>query len=122
MQQNQILRCLWLAGIWLMASCMAPEDKRPNDLIDENRMVDILTEIQVIEARTSRLNLASTDSAYIAYKHQENQIFRKLKVDTAAYRKSYIFYSAHPADMEAIYKQVSDRLTKRLNQKRKPHP
>lgn len=116
------MRWLWVTGIWLMAACTAPEDKRPDNLIDEDRMVDILTEIQVIEARTSRLSLGSTDSAYIAYKHQENQVFRKFKVDTAAYRKSYIFYSAHPADMEAIYEKITATLTKRLNQKRKPHP
>lgn len=121
MRQNQVMRCCWVAGIWLMMACTAPEDKRPDNLIDEDRMVDILTEIQVIEARTSRLSLGSTDSAYIAYKHQENQVFRKFRVDTAAYRKSYIFYSAHPADMEAIYEKITARLTKRLNQKRKPH-
>lgn len=105
--------CLWsvLVSFWLTAACTAPEDQRPDNLIDEDRMVDILTEVHIAEARVSRLSLRSTDSSNIVYKHLENQIFKKFDVDTAAYRKSYIFYSSHPADMEAIYKKVTEKLT-----------
>ena len=108
-------------GIWLVSACTAPEDQQPDNLIDEGRMAAILTEVHIAEARVSRLSLRSIDSSNIVYKHLESQIFRKFNVDTATYRKSYIFYSAHPARIEAIYKNVTQKLTDTLDQKKKPH-
>ncbi|UFH54965.1 DUF4296 domain-containing protein [Spirosoma sp. KNUC1025] len=106
---------------WLLSACTTPEDERPDNLIDKNRMADILTEVHMAEARVSRLSLGSIDSSNIAYKHLETQIFRKFGVDTAAYRKSYIFYSSHPAEMEAIYKQVVGKLTNKTSAARSNH-
>lgn len=122
MRQNLLklsLRGL-LVSIWLVSACTAPEDQRPDDLIDEDRMVAILTEVHIAEARVSRLSLGSIDSSNMAYKHLESQIFRRFGIDTATYRKSYIFYSAHPGNMEAIYKQVTEKLKVKIDQKKKP--
>ncbi|MBD2751745.1 DUF4296 domain-containing protein [Spirosoma validum] len=113
--------CLWslLVSLWLAAACTAPEDQRPDNLIEEDRMAAILTEVHIAESRVSRLNLRSIDSSNIVYKHLERQIFKKFAVDTATYRKSYIFYSSHPADMEAIYKKVTQKLTSRTDTTKK---
>ncbi len=121
MHRNLFQRHLWslLLSGWLMGACTAPEDKRPDNLIDENRMADILTEVHMAEARVARLNLRSIDSSNIAYKHLESGIFKKFGVDTATYRTSYIFYSAHPADMEAIYQRVTEQLKKKIESKSK---
>lgn len=115
MHRNRFQSHLWglLVSGWLLASCTAPEDKRPDGLIDENQMAAILTEIHIAESRVSRLTLGSIDSSNIVYKHLESQIFKKFNVDTATYRKSYVFYSAHPSDMEAIYQRITEKLKKR---------
>lgn len=118
MQKQSYLRSL-LVILWLVAACTAPEDQRPDNLIDEERMANILTEVHIAESRVSRLNLRSTDSSSIVYKHLESQIFKKFDVDTATYRKSYIFYSSHPADMEAIYKKVTEKLTNKTDTTKK---
>ncbi|SFD10564.1 DUF4296 domain-containing protein [Spirosoma endophyticum] len=115
------LWCLLISG-WLMAACTAPEDERPDNLIAQDKMIDILTEVHIAESQVSRLSLGSLDSSNIAYKHLENQIFRKFAVDTAMYRKSYIFYSSHPSDMEAIYKQVTERLKQRADTTKSKQP
>ncbi|GAB3708168.1 hypothetical protein GCM10027592_43000 [Spirosoma flavus] len=104
--------------VWWLAGCTAPEDAPPDNLIPKDRMVDILTEVHMNEARVSRLGLASIDSSNIVYKRLENQLFKKMKVDTATYRKSYIYYSSHPAEMEVIYKQITKNLERRITQKR----
>jgi hypothetical protein len=121
MHRNQYQRHLWslLVSGWLVVACTAPENKPPENLIPENQMADILTEVHMAEARVSRLSLRSVDSSNIAYKHLESQIFKKFGVDTARYRKSYIFYSSHPADMEAIYQQVTEKLKKKIDTKSK---
>lgn len=99
-------------------ACTAPEDEKPDRLIDMDKMADILTEVHMAESRVSRLGLASIDSSNIAYKHLETNIFKKFGVDTSAYRKSYIFYSSHPRDMEVIYKRVTDNLQKKIDVKK----
>lgn len=127
MHRYSFLRYLWtlLMGGWLATACTNPTDTKPDGLIDEEEMAHILTEVHIAEARVSRLSLTSIDSSQMAYKHVERQIFKKFRVDTATYRKSYIFYSSHPADMEVIYKQVTENLQKKIdkeNAKRSKKP
>ena len=119
MHRNLFQRHLWslLLSGWLVSACTAPENKPPDNLISKAKMADILTEVHMAEARISRINLRSVDSSHIVYKHLENQIFKKFGVDTTTYRKSYTFYSSHPADMEAIYKQVTEKLQKKIQTK-----
>lgn len=81
-------------------------------------MADVLAEVHMAEARVSRLSLGSIDSSYVAYKHVEAGLFKKMQVDTAAYRKSYIYYSSHPRRMEAIYKEVIEKLKKKTEVKK----
>jgi hypothetical protein len=122
MHWNRLYIHLWklLAAVWLVTACTDPENKAPNDLIPEDRMADVLTEVHMTEVQVSRLGLRSTDSSNIVYKHLENQIFKKFKIDTAAYRKSYIFYSSHPQQMEIIYKRVTEQLKKKQEAKQPP--
>lgn len=116
MRWHLIKQTIWMAmailGLGMLPSCQAQQDERPDNLIPEDRMVDILTEVHKAETRVSRLGLRSLDSSNIAYKHLERQIFQKFKVDTAAYTKSYVYYSSHPREMESIYKQVVEKLKK----------
>ncbi len=127
MHRHSLFRYLWalLLGGWLATACTNPTDSKPAGLVEEGAMAEILTEVHLAEARVSRLGLTSIDSSQVAYKHLEKQIFKKFGVDTAAYRKSYVFYSSHPADMEIIYKQVTQSLQKKIdaeNAKRSKKP
>ncbi|QMW01775.1 DUF4296 domain-containing protein [Spirosoma foliorum] len=120
MHLNRFCAHLWILLLsgWLIIACTAPEDEKPDRLIDIDKMADILTEVHMAESRVSRLGLASIDSSNIAYKHLETNIFKKFGVDTSAYRKSYIFYSSHPQDMEVIYKRVTENLQKKIDVKK----
>jgi hypothetical protein len=127
MHRYSLSRYLWtlLLGGWLATACTNPTDRKPAGLIDEEEMANILTEVHMAEARVSRLSLTSIDSSQVAYKHMEKQIFKTFGVDTAAYRKSYVFYSSHPANMAVIYKQVTENLQKKIaaeNAKRSKKP
>lgn len=108
-----------LSVMGLLSSCTELDDKQPDDLIPESKMVAVLTEIHLAEARVSRLGLGSLDSSTIVYKRLEKQVFQKFKVDTSAYSKSYVYYSSHPLQMEAIYKQITDNLQKKADAQEK---
>ncbi|GAB3943432.1 hypothetical protein GCM10028805_09660 [Spirosoma harenae] len=122
MPQNRLQSHFWtlLLSGWLVAACTAPEDQPPKNLIPEDQMADILTEVHMAESRVSRMALSSIDSSNMVYKRLEKQIIKKFKVDTAVYRLSYIFYSSHPQNMEAIYQRVTKNLQDRQKAITKP--
>lgn len=108
---------LVLTSLGLITACQAPEDARPDNLIPTDRMAAILTEVHLTESQVSRMGLRSVDSSTIVYKRLEKGIYRKFKVDTTTYNKSYIYYSSHPREMEALYKQVIKNLEAKRNVK-----
>lgn len=101
-------------------SCRQPEDttttSKPDNLVAPERMAQILAEVHITEARVSRMGLRSSDSSAIVYKRLEQNIYKKYQVDTAAYAKSYTYYSTHPAELEAIYNEVVEKLKKKTHQ------
>ena len=110
-----------LLSVQLLVSCMAPEDKKPDNLINADQMANILTEVHLAESRISRLSLRSLDSSNIAYKHLETKFLKQFGVDTATFRRSYVFYSSHPQQMEEVYKRVVEKLQKKTNPKKANH-
>lgn len=121
MRRNQFLTCLpiLLLNGWLFAACALPQDDQPDNLIPEEQMSAILTEIHLAEARVSRMGLGASDSSNVVYKRLERQIFKKLKVDTSAYSKSYVYYSSHPRQMETIYTKIAANLKKKSDKQQK---
>lgn len=101
----------------VVLACQASEPARPDNLIPADKMAAILTEVHLAESQVSRIGLRSVDSSNVVYKHLEKGIYQKFKVDTAAYNKSYIYYSSHPREMEAVYKQVVKNLEQKRNVK-----
>lgn len=99
--------------ITLATACQNKVVEAPENLIPEEKMASILTEIHLAEARVTKLNRVSQDSNTLIYKRLEKQIFRKLQVDTAAYSKSYTYYASNPEQLAAIYKQVTEELERR---------
>lgn len=99
--------------LWLLFACGPNQENgtdRPDNLVDEDKMVAILTEIHLTEAKVSKINLRSSDSSNLVYKQLERQLLRKYGVDTSAYSKSYIYYASHPEAMERIYRRIVDKL------------
>jgi hypothetical protein len=88
----------------LVIAC-SPSDK-PAQLIDQTEMVKILTDIHLIEAKISQLNMKTSDSSRLVFDAWEKQLFAQYKVDTTVYRQSYRYYAAHPEQFDAIYKEV----------------
>jgi hypothetical protein len=108
-----------LLGVWLLQACSAVDDTKPENLLPEETMVNVLTDIHLTEARVGQMGLRSIDSSNIVYNRLEKQIFRKYKLDTAQYNASYRYYSTHPREMEAVYKEITGRLQKNLDSARK---
>ncbi|GAB3333685.1 hypothetical protein GCM10027299_41440 [Larkinella ripae] len=104
---------LWVLLTVLLPACQNSTVEAPKNLIPETTMARILTEIHLAEARVTKLNRISQDSNTLIYKRLEKHIFQKFQVDTAAYSKSYTYYSSDPEKLADIYKQVTEELERR---------
>lgn len=89
----------------------------PDDLIPQEKMAEILTEIHVAEARVTNMQLKSQDSSIFVYDELQKMIWKKNKVDTSLYHSSYTYYTSHPALLNEIYDQVEKKLEVREKKK-----
>lgn len=110
------LFCTFLT-ISVLSSACQEEPEVPKGTISEAKMADILTDIHLLEARIGRLNLTSLDSSTIVTEHLKQKIFKKYTTDSAAYNRSYQFYSTNPAFLERIYADVVKKLETRQKKK-----
>jgi hypothetical protein len=95
----------FLPFLLVLTFACSPSDK-PAQLLEKTEMVKILTDIHLIEAKISQLNMKTTDSSRLVFDAWEKQLFAQYKVDTAVYKQSYRYYAAHPEQFDAIYKEV----------------
>ncbi len=98
---------LFLTGT-VLTGCT--DKNAPDNLISKSEMIEILTEIQVTEARLSRLNVRSFDSTVVAFNYLQSQIFEKHGVDSMAYVNSYTYYASRPDQFAEMFGKVEENI------------
>ena len=96
----------------LLPACLSKE-KPPQGVLHSDKMVAILVDIHIAEARANRIQLRSYDSIQAYYKKLEANVYQKHKVDSVTYRKSFRYYMDHMKQMDEIYTAVVDSLNVR---------
>ncbi|MPR34632.1 DUF4296 domain-containing protein [Salmonirosea aquatica] len=117
MPRNLFFRSLLIPGFLLILLACSGDEKPPGDLIPQDKMAKILADIHVAEAQVTNMQLRSLDSSVMVYGELQKKIWKKYKVDTLLYRKSYSFYTSHPAYLTEIYDQVEKNLEIREKKK-----
>jgi hypothetical protein len=100
---------LFLVLLLQLSGC-TKEEKPPKNTMSEEQMAAILTDIHLAEARVNRLQLRSLDSSLMIFQKLKEDIWKKYKVDTLAYRESYAYYMTHPQFMTRIYEKVNKKI------------
>jgi hypothetical protein len=100
--------------ITLLAGCenKKTEIEIPENLIAKEKMIEILTEIQLAEAAISLSPLSHID-AVTRFKKYEGEIFAKHKVDSLTYFSSFRYYAAKGKTLQYLYLIVGDSIEKR---------
>ena len=81
----------------------------PENLIPENEMVSLLTDIHLVEgARTGLIIMG--DSA-LAVKDYYHAYFQKYNVSQAQFDSSFIYYSKLPEQFDLMYEKVIENLS-----------
>lgn len=97
-------------GIALLMVACAGEKKVPEGMIPENEMVNILLDIHLMESQIEARRYLSRDSMQVAYMKEQASLFKKHKIDSAQYYKSYDYYFTEMSHMKDIYTKVAERM------------
>lgn len=106
----KIIKIVFVIGA-LLFSC-SNDNRKPDNLIDEQKMSEMLVRIHLAESKSSNSMLPS-DSAIFYYKTLEDSIFTKYGVSKEQYIESYMYYMKNVEKMDKIYTRVIDSLSMR---------
>ena len=94
-----------IAVVIFLSSCTAPSKEKPENLIEKDKLVEILTDIHLadayLESRSlTDLKIAKDSASYYTFLYKKHNISRGQFVETMNY------YSEYPAELEGVYEQV----------------
>lgn len=98
----------FLAILVLFASCKKELAKKPDRLIEKDKMVNIMYDLSLLGAMRNQ-NSVLLDS----FKNNSNEyIYKKYKIDSVQFAQSNIYYAADYKEYKKMYEQVKSRLKK----------
>ncbi|MBW7844775.1 MAG: DUF4296 domain-containing protein [Bacteroidia bacterium] len=95
----------------LFVAC-APKENNvvPADVISQETMQQILTDMHLAEAMAAR-NQESADTVAARALGYYEKIYTKYKITESEFMKSYDFYTQHPVLLDSIYSKMIDELS-----------
>jgi Domain of unknown function (DUF4296) len=93
---------------FLFTACSS--DDKPKNLIPEDKMAKVLTEIHILEAQINNLHFQHEDSSVYVYQKKRFELMKTLDLDTASFKVSLKYYMLNPDKMKAIYVEVKRNL------------
>ena len=73
------------------------------DVLPEDKMIDVLTDIQILESFIVTMTPDSVSKNKLNF---YKSVFEKHRTDSAQFRKSMDFYAKDPLNMAAMYEKV----------------
>jgi hypothetical protein len=98
----------FLFSLIFLGSC--DSNSPPPGILSEDKMVNVLIDIQLTEGIVSALPVAY-DSSQVLYSLLEKDVFEKHGVQDSVFTESMIFYLEDAGKMDRIYSRVIDSLT-----------
>jgi len=81
--------------------------KPPKGTIGEKEMIDVLTDVHLVDGYASAMY---ADSARNAVAAMYMAVYKKHNTDSLGIRKSLEYYSHNPANLKTMYESVNDKL------------
>ena len=92
--------------IVLFFGCKMNSVEKPSNLIDKDKMVDILYDISLLEAIKTQ-NIGGG----ISSKMGNDYIYKKYKIDSIQFVKSNIYYASDIEEYKKMFEEIKQRLT-----------
>jgi hypothetical protein len=103
---------VFLALILFTAGCGEPEvEVAPDGLLDKDKFTEVMVDVQLVEGmKVHKLGPKREKSPDMEAMYAN--IFAKYGIDQEDFDATYDYYKARPEEMELIYEQVLDSLSK----------
>jgi hypothetical protein len=99
-------KSILLVLIVLLFGCNNNSLEKPNNLIDKDKMVDILYDITLLEAiKTQNIN------GGITVKMGNQYIYKKYKIDSIQFVKSNKYYASDIDEYKKMFEKVKEKLS-----------
>uniref|UniRef100_UPI0032172DE5 DUF4296 domain-containing protein n=1 Tax=uncultured Draconibacterium sp. TaxID=1573823 RepID=UPI0032172DE5 len=104
------LQLLFLLLTLTIVSCKDEIVPKPENLIKENQMIDMLVDIHLAEATFNRFRydsiMQNNSSANFYY-----SVLDKYQVPDSVFEKSFVYYASVPKNFEKMYRKVMNNLS-----------
>ena len=90
----------------VLISCQNSAIEKPNNLIDEDKMIDILYDISVLEA----IKVTNPKSLETRKINTNKYIYQKYKIDSLQFVKSDLYYASDITNYQKMYKKVIEKI------------
>lgn len=106
---------VFIALILLVSSCTPAIERmeKPNDLIEKEKMVSILTELMKLEGHVSSKHTQLT-KYYKVISNSGDSLLRARGCTPQQFQTSMDYYAYQQTDLRKMYSQVLDRLNKEM--------
>lgn len=103
---NLILKTIFYFVLFISFSCDNFNDQEPDNLIEPEKMANILVDIELLRSIKS----TNASDEYKESALGDLYLYKKYKVDSLQIVESKKYYSKYPKKYLAIYKSVEERL------------
>lgn len=97
-----------LVILTILASCKNEVVQKPDNLIEKEKMVNIMYDLSVLEAIKIQ-NPSSLDTFKI---NSNEYIYKKYKIDSAQFAQSNIYYASDYKEFKKMFEEIKFRLDK----------
>ena len=109
--ENKMKNILSIILLFLLStSCNSNADKKPENLIEREKMVDIIYDLSILEAAKSQKPIVLEQ-----YQIKSNTyIYKKYQIDSLQFANSVKFYATDLEKYYGIYDSVNKRIERNL--------
>jgi len=96
--------------LYVFVSCDNEVIKKPDHLVKEKEMINMLVDIHIAEATYNRMRYDSIvrNSSSVNFYYS---VLDKYQVPDSVFEKSFVYYASNPKNFEKIYREVMNKLS-----------
>ena len=96
--------------VFVVASCDDPVVPKPENLIKESQMIDMLVDIHLAEATYNkfRYDTIMRDNSSVNFYYS---VLDKYHVQDSLFEQSFIYYASVPKNFDKMYRKVTSKLS-----------
>jgi hypothetical protein len=107
-----VKRLFCILSLALLFGCQQRTPKAPDNLVPQQKMVQILADVHIAEAQIEN-RVIYPDTALMTFNQQQQRILESHQVSEEEFRKTYNYYLANLKLMDKLYEVILDTLSVR---------